>query len=96
MRLGQVEDKDAVDPAFGCGDEGGPDALVVGVVLIGGKGGPVGEVDGEAVQVAALDLLGAFAAAGVDGEDAGQLALDRRKVGEDRGDLRLRSPRGGL
>jgi hypothetical protein len=34
---GQVEDKDAVDAALGRGNEGGSDAFVVGVVLIGGK-----------------------------------------------------------
>jgi hypothetical protein len=68
---GKVEDEDAVEATLRCGDEGGSDPFVVGVGLVGGEGVPVREVDGEAVEIAAFDLLGAFGAAGVDGEDAG-------------------------
>lgn len=78
----KINDKKSVDAVLGGGNKGGPDALVAGVGLIGGERLPVGEIDGEAVEIAAFDLFRAFGAAGVDGDDAGE--LERVEVGEDR------------
>ena len=57
--------------------------LVSWMGQVGIAGGCIGEVDGEAVEIAAFDLFGAFAATGMDGEDAGEFSFDRVEVGED-------------
>jgi hypothetical protein len=78
----QVENKNAVDPASGMGDQRRADAAVIGMVLIGGERPPIVEVDGETVQVTPLDLLWAFAPAGMDRTEAGDTPPDAAEIGE--------------
>ena len=64
----QPEDQtpDAVQPADGVRDQRCADAFVIRMLLIGGERRPIGEVGDEAMHIATLDLLRAFAAPGRD------------------------------
>ena len=71
------------------GDGTDLDTLVIRVRLIIRQRRPIGEIGDKAVHVTAFDLFGAFAAAGGDGQKAGQMALQSVQVGKDAADCGL-------